>query len=208
MSEKRPLVVVMDYGVGNVASVVNMFQHVGAECVPSGDPDMVASAPRVVLPGVGAFDAAIDALRASSLDVALKQALRNGAYALGICLGAQLLMERSEEGQSRGLGLIPGVVRRFQTEVQGLRVPHMGWNIVHPRPGSLLFDVSETQRYYFAHSYYLDCTDDRHVAAVCRYGSDFACAIQHDRVFGAQFHPEKSHRFGKAFFQRFADLPC
>lgn len=208
MSSVDP-VVITDYGVGNVASVANMFRHVGADCVLSREPDLISRSRKIVLPGVGAFDAGIASLRSRHLDVALKMAIGDAAYVLGICLGAQLLLDASEEGQLPGLGLVAGTARRFRTEAQGLRVPHMGWNVVYPKPGASLFDpAAGEQRFYFAHSFYLECVDPRDIAATCHYGSTFACATEHERVLGVQFHPEKSHRFGMALFRRFADLPC
>ncbi len=209
MEQERPLVVIPDYGIGNVASVANMLGRIGALAVRSRDPEVVVAAERIILPGVGAFDPAAEALERSGLGAAVSRAADDGAFVLGICLGAQLLMDGSEEGVRPGLALIPGSARLFQMSDRGLRVPHMGWNLVVPEAGAVLFPLGpETQRFYFAHSYYMEASQSEHVAARCTYGHTFACLIQKGRVFGAQFHPEKSHRFGMGFLRRFLEIPC
>jgi imidazole glycerol-phosphate synthase subunit HisH len=126
---------------------------------------------------------------------------------LGICLGMQLLLEGSEEGSARGLGLVRGRVRRFRPPSGDLRVPHMGWNVVRPVRHSMLFerDGPEEQRFYFVHSYYVECEDPQDVAGVTQYGHEYTSALEHGRVLGVQFHPEKSHRYGMALLKRFAD---
>ena len=207
MSEQS--VIIIDYGMGNVASVANMLRRVGTDSVISNDPLAIRRGKRIVLPGVGAFDAGIEALRRQDLDSALKDAVASSSYVLGICLGAQLLFRESEEGRSSGLELLSGRVRRFQLEEQGLRVPHMGWNVVSPRQAATLFHSAHgEQRFYFAHSFYMQCANADDVAAHCDYGGKFACVVEHERVFGVQFHPEKSHSFGLDLFKRFSDLPC
>jgi imidazole glycerol-phosphate synthase subunit HisH len=200
-----PLLIV-DYGVGNVGSVVNMLRRIGASSELSGDVERIRGGRRLILPGVGAFDPAAAALHASGLATALRDAVSEGALVLGICLGGQLLLEGSEEGEMPGLGLVAGRARRLG--VHGERVPHMGWNVVRPAPEAALFDRAVEQRFYFAHSYYMHCEDAADVAATTCYGGEFACAIQRGRVFGAQFHPEKSHRFGFDFLRRFSELEC
>ncbi len=208
MSESHPVVIV-DYGIGNTASVANMLAHIGAQTSLSSDPDVICHAKKLILPGVGAFDPGIAALRNSKLDVAIADASTSGGYVLGICLGAQLLLEESEEGSLPGLGLVPGRVRRFRVEEMGLRVPHIGWNVVTPNIRATLFrQTSEEQRFYFAHTYYIDCADPRDIAATCLYGENFICAFGREQVLGVQFHPEKSHRFGMDLFRRFVELPC
>jgi glutamine amidotransferase len=161
----------------------------------------------VVLPGVGAFDAGVQALRARGLDKGLAAAIQNGATVLGICLGFQLLFETSEEGRLPGLGLVRGKVVKFSAADPELRVPHMGWNAVSPLRDSVLFATGpeERLRYYFVHSYYADCADRDDVTATSTHGREFACAIERGRLLGVQFHPEKSHRFGMGLFQRFLD---
>lgn len=203
-------VVVVNYGVGNIASVVNMLRYIGAEGVYSGDADVILNAKKIILPGIGAFGAGMDALRTAGLEAPMKEAAARGAHVLGICLGFQMLFSESEESPGvKGLGLVEGTVRRFQCEAQGLRVPHVGWNVVKPKPEVTLFDHERDElRYYFVHSYYAECADEAAVAATCDYGHDFVCSVEQNRLFGTQFHPEKSHRFGIDTLTRFVSLPC
>jgi glutamine amidotransferase len=203
-------VLIVDYGVGNIASVLNMLKYVGAEGYVSGDADEVRAARKIILPGIGAFGAGMEALRGRGLEQPLKDAIKNGSYVLGICLGFQMLFESSEEWPGgTGIGLIKGIVRHFSVDQHGLRVPHVGWNEITPRPDAQLFTRDmEDLRYYFVHSFYADCQDETAIAATCHYGQDFVCAIEKDRVFGVQFHPEKSHRFGIDTFTRFVKLSC
>lgn len=208
MSDVRP-VTVIDYGIGNVRSVLNMLERVGAVGVLEGDPAEIAAARTLILPGVGAFDAGMHALDSRGLSAAIRTAAASGAQVLGICLGAQLLLESSEEGSAAGLGLVPGRVRGFSGLRIGLPVPHMGWNVVRPRAGAPLFDgVEGEQRFYFTHSYYMDLADAADVSATAEYGIAFDCAFMRGSVAGVQFHPEKSHRFGMALFERFVASGC
>jgi glutamine amidotransferase len=202
------MIVILDYGMGNVASVANMIRKVGGIARLSGSPDEVRTADKIVLPGVGSFDPGMKALAQSRLDVALREAVtERGATVLGICLGMQLLFDASEEGTLPGLGFVRGHVRRFDVARYGLRVPHMGWNVVREISRHRLFAKSdEPSRYYFVHSYHAECAREEDVSAVAHYGYDFACAVEHGNVMGVQFHPEKSHRFGMALLKRFVQL--
>lgn len=195
-----PEVVVVDYGMGNVGSIRNMLSRLGAVGVVSGDPDVVARAERVILPGVGAFDEAMLTLRSAGLDEALLLRSASGsAPLLGVCLGMQLLLEGSEEGDEEGLGLIPGTCRRFPDTVDGLtlRVPHMGWSTVEPvRTSPYVPSLGLDARYYFVHSYHADPALKENVLGRSTYGVAFTSAIVRDEVVGVQFHPEKSHRHG------------
>ena len=189
--------------MGNIASVLNMIHFVGGEARLSISPDEVREAQTLILPGIGSFDAGIKALRDTGMDVAIHEAVDRGATILGICLGMQLFMDSSEEGRLPGLGLVPGNVKRFQVLDLGLRVPHMGWNVVRPARASILFDPGpDEQRFYFVHSYYVDCDDSRDVTGVTQYGHAFTSSLERGRVIGVQFHPEKSHRFGMNLFKR------
>lgn len=200
-------VAVVDYGMGNVASVANMIRKLGRSSTLIKDPELIARASKIVLPGVGAFDAGVHALRMRGLEVAIMSAIQNKAVVLGICLGFQLLFNESEEGRLPGLGLIQGRVRRFSFESLGLRVPHMGWNTVTPTRDSVLFPAEHHagQRFYFVHSYFAECANAEDVTATCNHGVEFACALERERVLGVQFHPEKSHQFGMNLFKRFLD---
>jgi glutamine amidotransferase len=201
------MLLILDYGMGNVASVANMVRKVGGESKLSSSPEAVRSADKLILPGVGSFDPGVNALVERSLDVAVKEAVGRGVPLLGICLGMQLLFESSEEGSLPGLGLIAGGVRRFRFSGQQLRVPHMGWNVVRPQGDNKLFGQNdEESRFYFVHSYHAECERAEDVSAVARYGYDFPCAVERGNIMGVQFHPEKSHRFGMALFKRFIGL--
>ncbi|MCC7127456.1 MAG: imidazole glycerol phosphate synthase subunit HisH [Microbacteriaceae bacterium] len=201
---------IVDYGVGNVASVQNMFRKAGIVAEVTGDPDRVAVSPKVLLPGVGAFDRAAGILRKTGLGEAIVQAAASGSQILGICLGMQLLMDKSEEGEGTesGLGLIPGSVVAFPPELkaQGLRVPHMGWNSITRVEDSAIFPaLSNGDRFYFVHSYHAVPNDLSHRFASVKYGIEFSAMIHRDNVVGAQFHPEKSHRTGMALLRDFAE---
>ena len=198
---------IVDAGLGNLRSVANMVAHVGGTCRFVTTPDELASSEKILLPGVGAFDAGMRTLRERHLEVPLKAAAARGARILGICLGMQLLFEASDEGTEPGLSLIPGNVKRFDGTRLGLKVPHMGWNAVRPTRSSTLFPSQyEEQRFYFVHSYYVECASPEDVTAVAVYGIEFACAVERGRVYGVQFHPEKSHRFGMNLLKLFSEL--
>jgi glutamine amidotransferase len=172
------------------------------------DPARVLAADKLILPGVGAFDAGMAALAARGLDEAVHRAVtENGARLLGICLGMHLLLEKSMEGNSPGLGLVPGRARQFVPDGARVRVPHMGWNVVRPTRDSVLLDHhGEEQRFYFVHSYFAECTDPADAAGLTTHGDDFVSVLERGRVFGVQFHAEKSHRFGMALLRRFAEF--
>lgn len=203
------MISVLDYGIGNLASVMNALRYIGVECEPIESPRQVKSSGRLLLPGVGAFEPAITRLRERGLDDALVEHARiHGRPLLGICLGMQLLLgESAESGRHRGLGLIDGVVRNLGEIAPGLVVPHVGWNDVVPtRPSRLLGEDSPVQACYFVHGYYCDITDAAHVAGQTSYGSRFASVLEAGNVYGCQFHPEKSQRAGLAMLRRFAEL--
>lgn len=203
------MITIIDYGVGNVASVANMLKKAGFESRLTGDPDQVATSPKLILPGVGAFDRAAGILRHSGLKDAVITAVERGSAVLGVCLGMQLLLDGSEEGASAeaGVGLIPGRVRRLPAEVEhaGLKVPHMGWNTVTRVGGTdRLPTFRDGDRFYFVHSYYADPLDPAHRLAVSHHGIDFTSIVRRGNVTGVQFHPEKSHRTGMALLTDFA----
>lgn len=201
---------IVDYGVGNIASVQNMLKKLGHDAELTGDPERIAAAPKVILPGVGAFDRAAGILRETGLRDAVVQAAGNGSQILGICLGMQLLLEGSEEGEGSeaGLGLIPGRVVVFPPEVreQGLRIPHMGWNsITRVGDRSALPTLADGDRFYFVHSFHAVPADPAHRLATARHGVEFTAMVRKGNVVGAQFHPEKSHRTGMAMLRDFAE---
>lgn len=201
---------IVDYGVGNINSVANMLRRAGADVTLAKTPEQVVAAPRVVLPGVGAFDscrAALDAV--AGLEAAVREFVKAGRPMLGICVGMQLLATDSEEGVMAGLDIIPGRVRRFTFAAAPgqpqLKVPHMGWSSVETTGPNPLFaeGLSQLNRFYFVHSYHFAANSDSDVAAWGNYGGRFAASVRRDNVYGAQFHPEKSHRFGLQMFRNF-----
>lgn len=203
------MITIVDYGLGNLASIVNMFRFLGFEAVVTSDPDSIVKAQKLVLPGVGAFKAAMQLIAKKDLLDPLNEAVIGAnTPVLGICLGMQLLLEKSEEGNCNGLGWIPGEVRKFP-EFSSLKVPHMGWNNVKlETPSALTNTLEPEQRYYFVHSYYAKTDDPQHRIMSTEHGIRFDSAIARDNIFGVQFHPEKSHKFGMRILTNFAQLIC
>lgn len=202
------MVVIVNYGVGNLSSVQNMLLKAGAKSKISSDPQEILAADKLLLPGVGHFDYGMKMLNDSGLRGALdRYAFELRRPVLGICLGAQILGLSSEEGDAPGLGWLDMRCRRLP-QTTGIRVPHMGWNEVKLKRASVLFaNVDVDARYYFVHSYYMDCTSEVDVIGTCHHGIDFVCAVQHDNIFGVQFHPEKSLRHGLALMRAFVEIP-
>lgn len=204
------MITIIDYGMGNLASVQNMFKRIGAPCEITGDLDRINKAQKLLLPGVGAFDAAVQRIDATGLRSLLSQKAEvEKVPVLGICLGMQLLTKSSEEGKLSGLGWIPAKTIKFSFDAgSNLKVPHMGWNEIHVvNQYPLINDLPPEPRFYFVHSYHVKAEDDRYVIARTHYGHDFDSMITNgDNIFGAQFHPEKSHKFGMKLFENFARI--
>ena len=201
------MITVVDYGVGNIGALLNMYEYLGIEAEASGDPAVVAAADGLVLPGIGAFDKAMRELRQRRLVEPLNDAVRHRRVpVLGVCLGMQLLARGSEEGNEAGLGWVAADVRRISVAPNsGLKVPHIGWmETRRARPSILFADSSDDERFYFDHSYHLVCDRDDDASAMIDYGSPLCCAVESGNVFGVQFHPEKSHRFGMRLLTAFA----
>jgi glutamine amidotransferase len=200
-------ILIVDYGMANLRSVQKAFEKVGHRAEISGDPNRVAEAVKLVLPGVGAFRDAIARLHESGLAGPICDHVRAGKPFLGICLGLQLLFSRSyEDGEYAGLDLFPGEVVRFPA-VPGLKVPHMGWNHLRVRrPAPVLSGLADGAAVYFVHSYYAVPQDPKLVAAETDYPTPFASAVWHENVFATQFHPEKSQRVGLHMLHNFAGL--
>lgn len=201
-------IVVIDYGMGNVGSILNMLRKVGAQGVLSQGPDDVMRAEKLILPGVGAFDKGMGNLRAMGYAAALgERVLNQRVPILGICLGMQLFTQRSEEGTAPGLGWMDAETIRFRFPegTRQLKVPHMGWDDVSVcKPSPLFADAAEGRRFYFVHSYHVVCRDPADVLATTEYGFPFTSAVCRANIVGTQFHPEKSHRFGMDLLRRFA----
>ena len=204
------MIVIVDYGIGNLGSVLNMLKRVGAAASISSDPVEIEKADKLILPGVGAFDAGMKQLQASNLIGLLSEKARaRRTPTLGICLGMQLLMDNSEEGELPGLGWIKGSNLRFRLDADNghLKVPHMGWNTVTvKRHDSLFKELDDESRFYFVHSYRVVCRNDSDVLATTHHGEDFVSALQSGNIMGTQFHPEKSHKFGMKVLSNFAEL--
>lgn len=207
------MIKILDYGMGNCGSIKNMLRYLGTDAVIVSQPDGLTDAKAIILPGVGSYDHGVKYLE-PFISVLEQKVLHDQIPFLGICLGMQLLLEKSEEGQLAGLGWIKGEAKRFDflslnNDAQRLVVPHMGWNEVKPVTNSELMRPVEkdlSDRFYFVHSYYADHVPKENQMAVCHYGYDFTCAIQNKNIYGVQFHPEKSHKFGKQLFKKFIEL--
>ena len=202
-------IVVVDYGMGNLRSVAKALEFVAREhslavnVVVSSSPGQVADADRVVFPGQGAMPDCMRYLGESGLEEAVRRAAASKPF-LGICVGMQMLFDRSEEGETPGLGLFGGTVARFRPVDPAQKVPHMGWNtIAQTRPHQLWQDIPNDERFYFVHSYFCEPTDHTATVATTEYAGSFTAAIAHDNIFATQFHPEKSHRAGLTFYKNF-----
>jgi len=203
------LIAIVDYNMGNLASVKNAFDLLGEKVVVESDPEKLSSYDRIILPGVGAFGDAMEHLRDRGMDEAVREYAAGGKYLLGICLGMQLLFESSEEfGISEGLGLIEGRVVAFDTSrfSSPLKVPHMGWNRMFTREHPLFQGLDEAHYLYFVHSYHALCTHESDSIGESVYGYRFTSAVAHENVMGIQPHPEKSHKNGLSILKNFINL--
>lgn len=202
------MIAIIDYGVGNLFSLKSSFAAIGQEAAVTGDAAKIADAERVILPGVGAFADAYEKLCTSGLDKAVRRAVKSGKPVMGICLGMQLLFERSfEYGEHPGLGLLGGEVVGMEGKLPtGLPIPHIGWNALSiKRPGGVLKYVREGDCVYFVHSFYADnCPDS--VTATTEYGIDLTASVQRENLYGCQFHPEKSGKVGLGILRAFCEL--
>lgn len=199
------MIVVVDYGMGNLGSIVNMLKKIGESSQIADSFDDILSAKKLILPGVGAFDAAMTKINETGLRQILdKKVLEEKTPVLGICLGMQLLTRSSDEGKMEGLSWIPADTKKIPSK-DGLKIPHMGWNVVKKSTPSELTEGFEEgeHRFYFVHSYAVRVDNQENSILKTNYGIEFDSAIQKDNVFGVQFHPEKSHRFGKKLFANF-----
>lgn len=201
------MIAIIDYGMGNLASVKNAFNKLGFDAAITSQADEILKAERVVLPGVGAFRDAAANLRKFGLDKVIKQLAARDTPLLGICLGLQLLFTESEEnGIHRGLDIVKGRVVKFDLPAQ-YKVPHMGWNQVKTAPESKLFNgIPTNSHFYFVHSYYVLPEDKSYIAGICDYGPDFVCAVEKGRLFATQFHPEKSSKLGLKILKNFGEI--
>ena len=198
------MITIIDYNAGNIRSVLRACVEAGAKAITTNDPKVVAKAEKIIFPGVGAAPSAMEYLGKTGLDTALKNAFKSGIPILGICLGAQIVLESSEEGPQKCLGIVPGKTVRFRIKDRRLKIPHMGWNeviIVQSHP--LLDGIKAGDEFYFVHSFYPQPAEKKNVYAVADYGGDFCAALGYKNLFAVQFHPEKSGRLGLEMLERF-----
>lgn len=205
------MLTIVDYGLGNIQAFTNIYKRLNVQARVATRAEELEGATHLILPGVGAFDRAMQLLQASGMRPALDELVsRRQVTVLGICVGMQILANESEEGRLPGLGWIPGRVRAFSSvrEAASLPLPHMGWNDVFPLKGRgrLFSGLESDARFYFLHSYFFECAEPTYAAATASYGTDFACAIADGNVYGVQFHPEKSHHWGSGLLKNFAEL--
>ena len=202
------MIVILDYGVGNVSSIANMLKKNSIPCIITKDFEELINAEKIILPGVGHFDFCMNQLLKAPFYETLELIAREGEKTiLGICVGCQMLMENSEEGNEKGLGWIKGKVVKFDNKKMLFqnRIPHMGWCNIRPKQKSLFYQGINEPRFYFAHSYHVICEDERNVTATAEYGYEFAASIQFNNIMGVQFHPEKSHSFGMKLYSNFVN---
>lgn len=204
------MITIIDYGLGNIQAFVNVYRRLHIPVAVAQTAEQLEGASKLILPGVGAFDHAIERLDASGMRSTLETLVQQRKVpVLGICVGMQILANSSEEGRLAGLGWVPGCVRSFKSvpNLKDLPLPHMGWNDVASLNENPLFKGFEDEaRFYFLHSFFFDCEQQQHRAAMSSYGLEFSCAVQAGNVYGVQFHPEKSHHFGVGLLKNFAEL--
>jgi glutamine amidotransferase len=204
------MITIINYGLGNVQAFANLYKRLNIPASIATCAQDLEGATRLILPGVGAFDHAMELLDGSGMREKVDElVLKQQVPVLGVCVGMQILAASSDEGKLSGLGWIDGRVRRFDetTLPQPARLPHMGWNDVIPKNGARLFaGLEQDSRFYFLHSYYFDCASKDNVLATSEYGIAFGCAVGSNNIHGVQFHPEKSHAYGVRLLKNFAEL--
>jgi imidazole glycerol-phosphate synthase subunit HisH len=203
------MVAIIDYGVGNLASILNMHRRLGIDAVITGDSGVIGEADRLLIPGVGHFDTCMQNFNTSGLrPLVEKRVLEEKIPVLGICVGAQMMTRGSEEGREKGLGWVNADTIKFRLDGSGgLKVPHMGWTDLHPKMESGLWaEMPGEPRFYFAHSYHFSFDSNEYVTGTADYGYEFVCAFRKDNIYGVQFHPEKSHKYGMKIIANFSGL--
>lgn len=202
------MIAIIDYGIGNISSIANMLKKAGVQSTITSSSAVIDQASKIILPGIGAFDHCMQQFNASGLrPIIEKKVVSNGTPLLGVCVGCQMLMERSEEGNEKGLGWIKGEVVKFKKDrlPEGYKIPHMSWTDVIPAANHPLYEGIVDPRFYFVHSYHIDGANGTSVTAVAEYGYSFAASVGKENIQGVQFHPEKSHRFGLQLYANFGN---
>lgn len=204
------MIVILDYGVGNIGSILNMLKKVGVDAMISSSVHDIEKADKIILPGIGAFDSGMSKLNEGGyVEVLNKKVLEEKTPILGICLGLQLMTKGSEEGVLKGLGWFDAETIKFKSpgSMQKLKVPFMGWNYVKVcKKSNLLKDMFEQPKFYLVHSYYVNAKDEQDVLTKTNYLTEYASALERDNIFGVQFHPEKSHKYGMKLLKNFSEL--
>jgi glutamine amidotransferase len=202
------MIVIIDYKMGNVGSIMNMLKKIGADAIVSSDIEQIKKSEKIILPGVGSFDTGIKNINELGLSPIINEkVIKEKTPILGICLGMQLFARKSEEGVLNGLGWIDGEVKKFKFENNIFKIPHMGWNTINPQKNDILFnDMPKESRFYFVHSYYFVCDNQDNVLATTDYSYKFPSIVRKENIIGVQFHPEKSHKYGMKLLKNFVGL--
>jgi glutamine amidotransferase len=199
------MIIVIDYGMGNLGSIANMIKKVGYKCIITSDLEEIKKATKLILPGVGSFDNGMKNLeKLGMIEVLNQKVLVEKTPILGICLGMQLMTKNSEEGNLSGLGWIEAETKKFVSDI--LKIPHMGWNIIKHQKESKLFDeLKNEKRFYFVHSYCVSCNQEIDILTNTNYTQDFVSSFEKENIIGVQYHPEKSHKFGMSLIKNFVE---
>ena len=199
---------IVDYGLGNVQAFANIYKRLGVPCRIAQTPEELSKATRIILPGVGSFDWAMEKLEKSGMRMTLDEmVLDKGVSVLGVCVGMQIMAEKSDEGQLEGFGWIPGIVKKIPINNDSKpSLPHMGWNSITHDNDAIFKKIDSSLGFYFLHSYYFDVKDKSHAIASTNYYKDLTCTVKNKNIIGTQFHPEKSHSNGAQIFKNFACL--
>lgn len=200
------MITIINSETGNFLSVVNILKKIGYETILTDDYDLISNSKVLIFPGVGNFDHVMNKIYEKKIDKAILNSLEKNSKLLGICVGMQALFTKSEEGKIKGLDLIKGEIKKLNLEKKKYKVPHMGWNKVNFNDNSRFKESLSENRFYFVHSYFAECKDKKDILGVTNYGINFTSSVKKNNIFGVQFHPEKSHYFGKKFFKTFIEI--